>query len=53
LVSVETELLAFAPCSSNVAQLLLGRPQPDEMPSIFARLGLGGDFWDPQSDSFG
>ena len=28
------------------------RPQPDEMRSIFARLGLGGDFWDPQSDSF-
>jgi hypothetical protein len=29
------------------------RPQPDEMRSIFASLGLGGDFWDPQSDSFG
>ena len=29
------------------------RPQPDEMRSIFAGLGLGGDFWDPQSDSFG
>ena len=30
------------------------RPQPDEMRSIFARLGLGGgDFWDPESDSFG
>jgi hypothetical protein len=29
------------------------RPQPDEMRSIFANLGLGGDFWDPQSDSFG
>jgi hypothetical protein len=29
------------------------RPQPDEMRAIFARLGLGGDFWDPQSDSFG
>jgi hypothetical protein len=29
------------------------RPQPDEMLSIFALLGLGGDFWDPQSDSFG
>ena len=28
------------------------RPQPDEMRSIFARLGLGGDFWDPQSDTF-
>jgi len=24
-----------------------------EMRSIFAGLGLGGDFWDPQSDSFG
>ncbi len=29
------------------------RPQPDEMRSIFAGLGLGGDFWNPQSDSFG
>jgi hypothetical protein len=29
------------------------RPQPDEMRSIFAGLGLEGDFWDPQSDSFG
>jgi hypothetical protein len=29
------------------------RPQPDEMRSIFADLGLGGEFWDPQSDSFG
>jgi len=29
------------------------RPQLDEMRSIFAGLGLGGDFWDPQSDSFG
>ena len=29
------------------------RPHPDEMRSIFAELGLGGDFWDPQSDSFG
>ncbi len=28
------------------------RPQPDEMRSIFAGLGLGGDFWNPQSDSF-
>jgi hypothetical protein len=29
------------------------RPQPDEMRLIFAGLGLGDDFWDPQSDSFG
>jgi hypothetical protein len=29
------------------------RPQPDEMRSIFAGLGLQGDFWDPRSDSFG
>jgi hypothetical protein len=28
------------------------RPQPDEMRSIFAGLGLAGDFWDPQSDTF-
>jgi len=35
-----------------VAPLLLGRPQPDEMRSIFAGLGLGGDFWNSQPDSF-
>ena len=29
------------------------RPQPDEMRSIFAALGLTGDFWDPQLDAFG
>lgn len=29
------------------------RPQPAEMREIFARLGLTGDFWDPQADSFG
>ena len=29
------------------------RPQPAEMLAIFARLGLTGDFWDPQSDRFG
>jgi len=29
------------------------RPQPDEMRFIFTNLGLEGDFWDPQSDSFG
>jgi len=29
------------------------RPQPDEMRQIFAGIGLEGDFWDPQSDSFG
>jgi len=29
------------------------RPQPGEMREIFARLGLAGDFWDPQADSFG
>lgn len=29
------------------------RPQPDEMRTIFAGLGLEGDFWDPKSDSFG
>jgi hypothetical protein len=29
------------------------RPQPDEMRRIFSGLGLEGDFWDPQSDSFG
>ena len=29
------------------------RPQPDEIREIFASLGLEGDFWDPQADSFG
>jgi hypothetical protein len=29
------------------------RPQPDEMRQIFANIGLTGDFWNPQSDSFG
>jgi len=29
------------------------RPSPDEMRTIFAGLGLGGDFWDPKSDRFG
>jgi hypothetical protein len=29
------------------------RPQPAEMQRIFARIGLGDDFWDPQSDAFG
>ena len=28
------------------------RPQPDEMRTIFASLGLEGDFWDPRSDRF-
>ncbi len=28
------------------------RPQPDEMVTIFADLGLTGDFWDPGSDVF-
>ncbi len=29
------------------------RPGPGEMREIFARVGLTGDFWDPQSDHFG
>lgn len=29
------------------------RPGPDEMRSIFERIGLGGDFWDPLADNFG
>lgn len=28
------------------------RPQPDEIRDIFAAIGLTGDFWDPQADSF-
>jgi hypothetical protein len=29
------------------------RPQPAEMRDIFAGLGLAGEFWNPESDSFG
>ncbi len=29
------------------------RPPPAEMRRIFERIGLVGDFWDPQSDAFG
>ena len=29
------------------------RPGPEEMQAIFARIGLEGPFWDPQSDHFG
>jgi hypothetical protein len=29
------------------------RPGPDEMRTIFGRIGLEGPFWDPQSDRFG
>ena len=29
------------------------RPQPHEMLEIFARIGLTGAFWDPESDRFG
>jgi hypothetical protein len=28
------------------------RPKPPEMREIFARLGLAGDFWDPEADTF-
>ena len=28
------------------------RPQPAEMRAIFGRIGLTGDFWDPESDRF-
>jgi len=28
------------------------RPKPDEMVSIFAGIGLTGDFWDPRMDRF-
>lgn len=29
------------------------RPKPDEMRTIFAGIGLTGEFWDPSSDRFG
>jgi len=28
------------------------RPKPEEMRRIFARIGLEGPFWDPESDQF-
>jgi hypothetical protein len=28
------------------------RPGPDEMVEIFARVGLGGPFWDPKADQW-
>ena len=28
------------------------RPAPDEMVRIFSEIGLGGPFWDPQSDQW-
>lgn len=28
------------------------RPKPEEMRRIFASIGLTGNFWDPQSDTF-
>lgn len=28
------------------------RPGPGEMVSIFATIGLEGDFWDPRADAF-
>jgi hypothetical protein len=38
---------------STRLQEISRRPQPHEMRQIFAGMGLGGDFWDPSSDSFG
>lgn len=38
---------------SNRLQADSRRPQPDEVREIFAGIGLVGDFWDPQADSFG
>ncbi|HMC55745.1 MAG TPA: hypothetical protein VKH19_11265 [Gemmatimonadaceae bacterium] len=37
---------------SNRLQVDAHRPKPDEMVSIFAGLGLTGDFWDPRADRF-
>jgi hypothetical protein len=42
-----------SPLSYQLSTSPLRPPQPDEMRSIFADLGVRGDFWDPQSDSFG
>ena len=29
------------------------RPQPTEMRQIVSKLGLAGEFWDPEADDFG
>jgi hypothetical protein len=45
--------LRLSTLSYQLSTSRLPRPQLDEMRSIFSGLGLGGDFWDPQSDTFG
>ena len=52
LITME-QLRTLATTWSTRLQENSRRPQPDEMSSIFAGLGLEGDFWDPKSDSFG
>lgn len=37
---------------SNRMELGSRRPQPDEMRTIFAGIGLTGPFWDPLADTF-
>jgi len=46
-------ILFLSTLSYQLSTSRLRRPQPDEMRSIFAGVGLGADFGDPQSDSFG
>ena len=46
-------ILFLSTLSYQLSTSRLRRPQPDEMRSIFAGLGLRDDFWDPRSDSFG
>jgi len=48
-----TSDLRLSTLSYQLSTSLLRRPQPEEMRSIFPGLGLLGDFWDSQLDSFG
>ncbi len=52
LVSIETLWALASAWYSTRLQPTSRRPQPEEMREIFARIGLEGDFWDPQSDRF-
>ncbi len=51
LSALSSQLSALSSQLSTI-NIDLRRPPPDGMRSIFARLGLGADFWDPQSDRF-
>ena len=53
LVAIDQLWMLATTWYSNRLQEDSRRPQPDEMRTIFAGLGLDDDFWDPKSDNFG